>query len=65
MILRMLLLHNRSELSISYLVLFFVHYNIVSEATVGWKLIGMTIYHFLKNKGMLDTYAHLSHCGPG
>jgi len=50
MILRMLLLRNRSELSISYLVLFLVHYNIASEATVGWELIGMTIYHFLKIK---------------
>jgi len=61
----MLLLHNRFELSIPYLVIFFVHYNIASEATVGWELIEMTVYQFLKKKGMPDTYAQLSHCGPG
>jgi hypothetical protein len=25
----------------------------------------MTVYQFLKKKGMPDTYAQLSHCGPG
>jgi hypothetical protein len=34
----MLLLHSRSGLSISYLVIFLVHYNIASEATIGCEL---------------------------